>query len=156
MSQYDLAHLVADAIGPLLALLAILNPAIRPPQGDRRTAMKHLGAAALGVLSIVFVMVLDFSLGLWFRVGLEYSGHTAFVTTLAISIWRSRPDWVWAMAAVVILNSLLLLTLGFHSLGDIVTSAIAAATVTLPWRVQRPAETPRPPRSYIRADQLQE
>jgi hypothetical protein len=130
---YGLSHGAADAIAPLLALLAILNPVIRPPLGDRRAIRRYLAVTALGVAGIYLVAALDFALALWSRAGLDYSTHTAFVTTLAISLWRSRPGWAWALGAVLLMNALLILGLGFHSLGDVVTSAIVAAAVTLPW-----------------------
>lgn len=132
---YALVHGVADALAPLLALLALLNPAIRPSLGDRRAVRRYLTATALGVAGIYLVAALDFTLALWSRVGLDYSTHTAFVTTLAISLWRSRPSWAWALGAVLLTNALLILGLGFHSLGDVVTSTIVAAAVTLPWYV---------------------
>ena len=130
-------HGIADAISPLLALLALLNPVLRPPLADRSTVRRYLAATALGVAGIYLIAAMDFALGLWSRAGLDYSTHTAFATTLAISLWRSRPGWGWALAAVLLLNAALILALGFHSLGDIVTSTIAAAAVTLPWSVRR-------------------
>ncbi len=132
---HDLAHGVADALAPLLVLLALLNPAIRPPLGDRRAVRRYFTAAALGVAGIYLVALVDFALGLWSQAGLDYSKHTAFATTLALTIWRSRPNWIWALGAVLLLNAALLLALGFHSLGDIVTSTIVAVVVTLPWSV---------------------
>jgi hypothetical protein len=137
MISRDLAHAVADAVIPLLMLLAVLNALIRPPLGDRRAAMKHLGATALGVLSVIAVMILDASLGLWFRAGLDFSTHTALVTSLAISLWRSRPGGVLALGAVLLLNAALILGLGFHSIADVLTSTVVAAVVTLPWRIDR-------------------
>ncbi|MES1241507.1 MAG: hypothetical protein ABUT39_07800 [Acidobacteriota bacterium] len=128
------SHGLADAVAPLLALLALLNPAIRPSLGDRSTVWRYLAAAALGVAGIYLVAGLDVWLGLWSRAGLDYSTHTAFVTTLAVSLGRSRPGWAWALVAVVLLYSLLIFALGFHGLGDIVTSAIVAAAVTPPQR----------------------
>jgi hypothetical protein len=130
---YALVHGVADAVAPLLVLLVLLNPALRPPLGDRRTVLRYLGATALGVAGIYLIAALDFALGLWSLVGLDYSTHTALATTLAISLWRSRPGWAWALGAVLLMNALLILGLGFHSLGDVVTSAIVAAVVSLPW-----------------------
>lgn len=138
MRSYDLAHGLADAIAPLLALLAVLNVVIRPPLGDRRVVQRYLVTAALGVAAIYLVALVDFALGLWSRAGLDYSTHMAFATTLAISIWRSRPGWVWALGAVLLVNAALILALGFHSVGDIVTSTIAAAAVT-------PRRNPPPP-----------
>jgi membrane-associated phospholipid phosphatase len=129
---HDLAHLIADTLAPLLALLALLNPAIRPSLGDRRAIRRYLGVTALGVTGIYLIAALDFTLGLWSGAGLDYSTHTAFATTLAISLWRSRPRWGWALGAVLLVNALLILGLGFHSLGDVVTSTIVAAAVTLP------------------------
>src|SRR5690348_3830436 len=130
MRSYDLVHGLADAIAPLLALLAILNVVIRPPLGGRRVVQRSLAAAALGVAAIYLIALVDFGLGLWCRAGLDYSTHTAFATTLAISIWRSRPGWIWALGAVLLVNAALILALGFHSVGDVVTSTIIAAAVT--------------------------
>lgn len=131
----ELAHLAADAVAPLLALLALLNPLLRPPLGDRSAVRRYLLLAALGVVGIYLVAGVDFALGLWSRAGLDYSKHTAFATTLAISLWRSRPDWGWALGAVLLVNIALILALGFHSIGDVLTSAIVAALVTpLGWR----------------------
>ena len=130
----SLAHGVADALAPLLALLALLNPAVRPPLGDRRAVRRYFTAAAVGVAAIYLIALVDFALGLWSRAGLDYSTHTAFATTLAISIWRSRPSWVWVLGAVVLANAVLILSLGFHSLGDVVTSTMVAAAVTPPQR----------------------
>lgn len=129
-----LAHGAADALAPLLALLALLNPAIRPPLGDRRAVRRYFTATALGVAAIYLVAGVDFALGLWSRVGLDYSTHTAFATTLAISIRRSRPGWIWAMGTALVVNAALILALGFHSFGDVVTSTIVAAAVTPPQR----------------------
>lgn len=127
---HTLIHGVADALAPLLVLLALLNPAIRPPLGDRPVVRRYLAATALGVAGIYLVALVDFALGLWSRAGLDYSTHTAFATTLAISIWRSRPGWIWTLGAVLLLNAALILALGFHSLGDVITSTIVAAAVT--------------------------
>lgn len=134
-----IVHGLADAIAPLLALLALLNPAIRPPLGDRPVVRRYLAATVLGVAGIYLVALVDFALGLWSRAGLDYSTHTAFATTIAISIWRSRPGWVWALGAVLLVNAVLILVLGFHSAGDVITSTIVAAAVT-------PAATCRPHR----------
>jgi hypothetical protein len=128
-----LAHGIADALAPFLALLALLSPAIRPPLGDRRAVRRYLTVTALGVAGIYLVALVDFALGLWSRAGLDYSTHTAVATTLAISIWRSRPGWIWALGAVLLLNATLLFALGFHGLGDVITSMIVAAAATLPW-----------------------
>lgn len=127
---HALAHGVADALAPLLVLLALLNPAIRPPLGDRPVVRRYLAATALGVAGIYLVALVDFALGLWSRAGLDYSTHTAFATTLAISIWRSRPGWIWTLGAVLLLNAALILALGFHSIGDVMTSTLVAAAVT--------------------------
>ena len=130
MRSYDLAHGLADAIAPFLALLAILSAVIRPALGDRRAVRRYLAATVLGVIGVYLVALVDFALGLWSRVGLDYSTHTAFATTLAISIRRSRPSWAWALGAVLLLNAALILALGFHSVGDVITSTIVAAAVS--------------------------
>lgn len=132
------AHGAADILAPLLALLALLNPSIRPPLGDRRAVRRYLAATALGVIGIYLVALVDFALGFWSRAGLDYSTHTAFATTLAISIWRSRPGWVWFLGVILLLNAALILALGFHSAGDVLTSTAVAAAVTPTLRPKKP------------------
>ncbi len=143
MDLHDLLHGLADAVAPLLALLALLNPLIRPPLGDRRAVVRYFIAAALGVAFIYLVAGIDSAFGLWPRAGLDYSTHTAFTTTLLVSLWASRPGWVWGLGTVLVGYGALMVGLGFHSVADVCTAAIVAAAVTLPLHGARSFRSPQ-------------
>lgn len=142
MDLRDLFDGLADAVAPLLALLALLNPLIRPHLGDRRVVVRYLVATALGVALVYLIAGIDFALGLWPRAGLDFSTHTAFVTTLLVSLWAARPGWIWGLGTTFVGYAALLVGLGFHSIGDVVVAAILAAAVT--WPLQRlPGSRPK-------------
>lgn len=130
---YPPLHMLADALDPLLALVALLHPAMRPPLGDRRTVRLYYLAAALGLAGIYAVAGVDVVFSLWGRQGLDYSTHTAFAVSLALSIGLSRPRWAWALGITLLANAVLIVALGFHGVTDVVTSGVVAVLVTLPW-----------------------
>jgi hypothetical protein len=132
-SARQVLHLLADTLDPLLALLALLHPAMRPPLGDRRTVRLYFLTTALGLAGIYAVAAVDALFSIWGRWGLDYSTHTAFAVSLAISIGLARPRWGWAVGIVILAHSTLIVALGFHGLADVVTSGLVAALVTVPW-----------------------
>jgi len=128
-------HLLADVLDPLLALLALLHPAMRPPLGDRRTLRLYFLAAALGLAGVYAVAGADSAFSIWDRFGLNYSTHTAFAVSLALSIGLARPRWGWALGMGIIAYSILIVLLGFHGPADVMTSGLVAALVTVPWQL---------------------
>jgi hypothetical protein len=81
---------------------------------------------------------------LWQRFGLDYSTHSAFAASVALSLGTLRRTWAGALAGSVILYFGLVLALGYHGMGDILAAAaLAAATTGLAhWSLrQRPAPT---------------
>lgn len=132
-SARQILHLLADALDPLLALLALLHPAMRPSLGDRRAVRLYFLAAALGLAGVYAVSAVDARFSIWGRYELDYSTHTAFAVSLAVSIGLARPRWAWTLAGVILGYSALVVLLGFHSAADVVTSGLVAALVTVPW-----------------------
>jgi hypothetical protein len=130
-------HLLADTIDPALALLALLRPAMRPSLGSRCAVGLYLVAMSLGVAGVYAVGAADAAFSVWGRFGLDYSTHTAFAVSLALSTGLTRPRWGWALIAAVLLHSTLLGVLGFHGAGDIATSGAVAMLATAPWHVLR-------------------
>ncbi len=138
-----LLHGLADAVAPLLALLALLNPLIRPPLGDRRVIVLYLVSTTLGVACIYLIAGIDSAFRLWPRAGLDFSTHTAFATTLLVSLWAARPGWIWGLGTVLVGYAALMVGLGFHGVADVCTAAIVAAAVTLPLHGARSFRSPQ-------------
>lgn len=121
--------LLADAIDPLLALLALAAPAFRR-RAWRRVLFYYL-AGVLGMAVVYGVWALDGWLGLWARWGMDYSTHTAFAVSAAITLgfWVER--WRWGLVAVVVGYAFLLGYLGYHDGADMATSVAVASTTAL-------------------------
>ena len=120
---------IADAVNPLFALTAIIVVAL----DLRRGRWRSLSATALGVAGIYVVMFADRSLHLWQRYHADYSTHTAFATTLTVSLMVLRPAWRPALLGVWIAYLALIVFLRYHSAGDVIVAAMIAIIVTLPW-----------------------
>lgn len=130
-----ITELLADAIDPLLALLALVAPALRQ-RGWRRARSYYL-AGSLGMAVVYGIWALDAVLDLWARWGMDYSTHTAFAVSAAISLgfWMER--WRQGLVAVVVGYAFLLRHLGYHDFPDMATSAGVAATTALFHRALR-------------------
>jgi hypothetical protein len=122
---------IADAVNPLLALTAIIVIALDLRRGRWRSSL----ATALGVAGIYAVMFADRSLHLWQRYHGDYSTHTAFATTLTVSLLVLRPPWRVALLAVWIAYLALIVFLGYHRVADVIVAAVIAIIVTLPWHL---------------------
>lgn len=122
--------LAADAVDPLLALLALSAPWLDRRAGERWASRWSFWLrTALGVGTVYALQALDGALGLWARWGLDYSTHTAFAVSLATSLaFRSR-RWLVGLVPLLVAYALLMLRLGYHSLPDIATSAAVAAAL---------------------------
>lgn len=114
----------ADCYGPFLALLAILAPLFGRGSGPRRT-LRYAAAAGGGVLFVYLVKFLDARFGWWQAANLDYSTHSAFAASLAVSLAFFRPRWSAPLAVSFIVYAAIVLLL-FHRLGDILSSAILA------------------------------
>lgn len=128
-------HAIADAVNPLLALTAIVVIALEI-RATRWSAM--LTAAlptALGVGSIYAVWYADRQLRLWQMYRADYSTHTAFATTLTLSLLILRPAWRTPLLAVWAGYLALIVVLRYHTLADVAIAALVAVIVTFPWHL---------------------
>lgn len=121
--------LLADAIDPLLALFALAAPTLR--RRAWRRALYYYLAGSLGMAVVYGIWALDGWLGLWARWGMDYSTHTAFAVSAAITLSFWMKAWRWALAMVVVGYAFLLRHLGYHDVLDMATSAAVAATTVL-------------------------
>lgn len=132
---YSVLDAIADAINPLLALTAIIVIALDVRARRWSGLLTSALPTALGVASIYVVWYADRQLRLWQTYQADYSTHTAFATTLTLSLLILRPGWrtlllgVWAgYLALIVVNR-------YHTLADVAVAALVAVIVTLPWHL---------------------
>ena len=130
---YNALAFVADAVNPTLAVVALTQVALGFRRGQRRALLLMALPAALGVLGIYAVKFLDEMLMIWQRYHGDYSTHTAFATTLVLSLVVWRPRWKAALVGTWLAYLGLILFMGYHTLRDVVTAVVVAVAVTVPW-----------------------
>ncbi len=122
-------------MNPSLAIAAIVAAVLDWRAGRRRSLLTVGLPAILGLAGIYLVMALDKKLLLWQRYHGDYSTHTAFATTLVISLLLWRPSWKVPLVAVWLSYLALIIFLGYHTLTDVVTAAVVAFMITIPWHL---------------------
>jgi len=120
---------------PLLAVL-LLAAGRREP----RTVLFRLAIALTWAYLLHFT---DRSLRLWAGRGLDYSTHTAVAIAVGFTLARLGAAWAVASFAVLLAYAALMVHVGYHSVEDILTTAmvnlpVAMVAQLLPRR--RPAE----------------
>lgn len=105
-------------------------------RGGRRRSLLIFGLpAVLGLAGIYLVMALDKRFLLWQRYHGDYSTHTAFATTLVISLLLWRPSWRLLLVAIWLSYLVLIILLGYHTLVDVVAAAVVALVITAPFHL---------------------
>lgn len=119
---------VADSVNPLLALLAIVLIV-------RRRSFAFAAATALGIACIYIVQAIDSRYAIWSRFGGDYSTHTAFATSLVISMAWSFPRLRIPLTATWVAYMVLIVAMRYHGAFGVITASIAGLVVTTPWHV---------------------
>lgn len=123
---------LADAVNPALAITLIVAAVLDWRAGRRRSLLTFGLPAVLGLAGIYLVMALDKRFLLWQRYHGDYSTHTAFATTVVISLLFWRPSWKVPLVAVWLSYLALIIFLGYHTLTDVVAAAVVAFVITIP------------------------
>jgi hypothetical protein len=123
---YRLLDAVADSYDPLLALLTLAAPLLRKPR-ELRPAIRYYVATAGAIAFVYVVRAIDAHQQLWASIGLDYSTHSAFAASLAVSVAMFLRRWLAPLFAFTVLYFCLELFMRYHGMLDIVTSTIPAA-----------------------------
>jgi len=116
---------LADSFNPLLTIFALVVPFLRRP---RRFFVYYL-SAGVAIAFVYLVRALDERLQIWAAVGLDYSTHSAFAASLAVSIsWFHQRARIPLLVLVIAYFGLVLF-LGYHTVGDMLSSAFVAAAI---------------------------
>lgn len=124
MTTYEKLDVVADLYSPLLIviLLVCLGYALY------RKNWLELGLLLYGTIfgmAVVYgLMFLDKGLNIWGSLGLDYSTHTAFALCLVFVVAVVSRRFIKTLPASLVLYCLLMLYQQYHTLADIVTTAV--------------------------------
>ncbi len=129
-TTYRILDAVADSFNPLLALLALTIPFLHKPRNLRTTIAYYISAgAAIGF--VYLVRAIDNHYQLWPSLGLDYSTHSAFAASLAVSIAAFKQRWLTPLALAALAYFALELFMRYHGIADILSSASLAAVAAL-------------------------
>jgi len=123
---YRLLDAIADSYNPLLALLALAVPLLRKPR-ELRPAVRYYIATAAAIAFVYLIRAIDAHQQLWASIGLDYSTHSSFAASMAVSVAMYLRRWLPPIFASMALYFCLELVMRYHGVLDIVTSAIPAA-----------------------------
>ena len=131
---------VADSYNPLLTLLALAAPWL-PDRRRWPAAIRYYAAAVLGIAVVYLVMGLDNRFGLWRSLGLDYSTHFAFASSLVVSLSLLHRRWALSLLLSLVAYFFLALAMRYHGVLDLLSAgAIAAPAAWLAHRWLRGRE----------------
>jgi len=124
--NYEQWDAVADSYIPILFLISLVVVAVLARQRGRATLKRYLLYFGLSLTTCYGLMFIDKSLGIWPRVGLDYSTHTALALVFAVFICKEREVWSGlAVSASFVAYAALMVYQHYHSIADIATTAVA-------------------------------
>ena len=138
MTTYDVLDRVADSVNPTLALLALSLPWLRAYRSLSPPPWLRLSATLLCVGVAYAGQAFDTLTGIWPAHSLDYSGHTAVCVALLSSLWHLGRPWMLASIAIGSAYAALMMYQGYHTLADILTTAIPVGLGCMAvWRTMR-------------------
>lgn len=133
---YDSLDIIADAVNPVLALLALAFPWLDREAIRRCGSRWSFWTRTLLSLAVVYaIMLADERFRLWPVLGLDYSTHTAFAVAIITSVSAMNRRWLFVLAPVFLAYAELMIYLGYHSSLDILAAALVIAPTT--WLIHR-------------------
>lgn len=124
--SYETLDAIADSVNPTLGVIALIWPWLRW-RGQWRVAAVNVLVTFLSVGIAYALSALDAALGWWPSLGLDFSTHTAVCVALIVALCSIKPSWSGAWVAVFAAYGALMLYQRYHSIGDIVTTAVVVA-----------------------------
>jgi hypothetical protein len=130
---YEQLDTIADAYTPILGVLAIAS--IIWPSMQTRASLKTLSwrfaEIFILILLVYGLMYVDAMLHIWSSFGLDYSTHTALSLVLAMFLSVQHPKYWLPLAISLLAYFTLMRYQQYHTLSDIITTALAIAPLSL-------------------------
>lgn len=147
MTTYELLDLIADSVNPTLGVLALSLPWLPTYRARRPPPWIRVAGAVLCIAIAYAGHALDALTNAWPAMGLDYSGHSAVCVALLVSLGHLGRGWVVASVVIGVAYAALMMYQGYHTLADIVTTAVPVGLACelvwrrTPWRA--PAREPQ-------------
>ncbi|AZZ89855.1 hypothetical protein EUZ85_03670 [Hahella sp. KA22] len=125
--MYETLDAIADSYNPLLGLvtLALLAHTL---WRRRWAAAGRLALTLFGGLAIAYtVRWIDYTLDIWPALGMDYSTHSAVAIAITFSLIAAAPRWGIPALIGLLGYALLMLYQEYHSVADILLTALAIA-----------------------------
>lgn len=130
MLNFATLDLIADLYLPLLGVACVAALALAVRRGA--AARPLITLLALGMLATYGWMALDWWLGIWPALGMDYSTHTALGLVLVLFVWRVHPGWR-GMAVITLLTYCVLMRYQrYHTFADMITTLIVVGATYWP------------------------
>jgi hypothetical protein len=136
-ATYRILDAVADSFNPLLAILALACPFLQKRRALRPALLYYLSVGA-AVGFVYLICVLDAHLRIWSSFGLDFSTHSAFAASLAVSMGAFRRRWIAPLTVATALYFALELIMRYHGVLDILSSATVVVLAALLLHVVNP------------------
>ncbi|WP_416395616.1 hypothetical protein [Allohahella sp. A8] len=130
--NYETLDTIADAYVPLLGVICIVLIAQRALVTDWAHARKGVLLLIHGLIVTYGLMVLDYQLGIWPAVGLDYSTHSAIAISLVLVALFIMPSLLWPLVSSLVGYGLLMLYQNYHTLADLLTTGVGVSLLIFP------------------------
>ena len=129
MLTYRQWDAIADSYIPLLLFIVLGHLLVLRRQAHRGEAAARLVYLLIAIGFIYSLMAFDLIWPVWPRFGLDYSTHTAAALVLVFYLGSISRVWMLSVTASFLLYVLLMLYQDYHSLADVITTAVPVALV---------------------------
>ncbi|MDE1465291.1 hypothetical protein [Spartinivicinus poritis] len=131
MLSYEVLDFIADSYIPLVIIYALLLIGLVAINKGLKLALTYLLVLGAGIIPVYIIWYLDNRLQLWPTLELDYSTHTALALTVVVYLVIYKQKYVNYFVASLIAYGLLMLYQQYHTLLDIITTAVVILPVAL-------------------------
>ncbi|MFC1749981.1 hypothetical protein ACFL2V_14370 [Pseudomonadota bacterium] len=129
MTTFEKLDAIADTYSPLLLLILLFYVVSAAYKKNWLELELLLFSSVLGLGVVYGLMFLDKAVIIWERIGLDYSTHTAFAVCLVFVLAKITRRFTKSLIASLVLYVLLMLYQKYHTLADVVTTALVISVL---------------------------
>ncbi len=133
MPSYETLDTIADAYVPLLALITLAYLIGFGLTKNWQGFAKGWLLLLVNLIVAYGLMFIDNALGLWPALGMDYSTHTAVALSFIVALIGLAPRFQLGWVGSFVVYALLMLYQQYHTVADIVTTAMVNLLLTIPW-----------------------
>lgn len=131
MLSYEVLDAIADSYIPLLVLYSLFLIARKGINNGVKYATAYLLVLFAGILPVYLIMYFDILFKVWPMFGLDYSTHTALTIAVVAYLSVYNTKYIYYFIGSLVGYCLLMLYQQYHTLLDIVTTAVVIYPIVL-------------------------